>query len=540
MGLYRVIVVDDEEEIREGIIRKIDWETLGFEVAGSAENGLDALEMAEHLHPDVVMTDIKMPFMDGLGLCKKISEQMPSVKLIIFSGFDDFEYAQKAIKLNVAEYMLKPVNAQELSETLKKLKRQLDQELIDRRDIETLRHHYEESLPVLREQFLVGLLEGRVPEQKLRAQAGMYRLNLRAKYWTVALIHAGAGLPGTDARALHDAEELIPISIARTVEEILGRFCHFTSFLYSDNVAILADFPDEIGVTSLITGLNEVCKSASRVLEGDIAAGIGGLTADLNGIRRSYREAQSALDYSSIMGEGRAVYIKDVEPDASVQVQFDEQDERAILNAIKLGGEEDITKIINELFSRIETILPFSQYQVYLVEMVTSLLKVIRTYELNTDEIFGKDFNYFTAFATHSPSKIRQWMIESCCKISVQIKRERLDSTKLLARNAKLYIEEHYMDPEISVEMLCAHLHVSPAYFSTVFKRETEMSFVSYLTEVRLQQALNLLNTTDDKTYVIAGKVGYTEPNYFSYVFKKRFGVSPSKYRTAGRDGANA
>ncbi|WP_195985941.1 response regulator [Clostridium sp. D33t1_170424_F3] len=539
MGLYRVIVVDDEEEIREGIIRKIDWETLGFEVAGSAENGLDALEMAEHLHPDVVMTDIKMPFMDGLGLCKKISEQMPSVKLIIFSGFDDFEYAQKAIKLNVAEYMLKPVNAQELSETLKKLKRQLDQELIDRRDIETLRHHYEESLPVLREQFLVGLLEGRVPEQKLRAQAGMYRLNLRAKYWTVALIHAGAGLPGTDARALHDAEELIPISIARTVEEILGRFCHFTSFLYSDNVAILADFPDAIGVTSLITGLNEVCKSASRVLEGDIAAGIGGLTADLNGIRRSYREAQSALDYSSIMGEGRAVYIKDVEPDASVQVQFDEQDERAILNAIKLGGEEDITKVINELFSRIETILPFSQYQVYLVEMVTSLLKVIRTYELNTDEIFGKDFNYFTAFATHSPSKIRQWMIESCCKISVQIKRERLDSTKLLARNAKLYIEEHYMDPEISVEMLCAHLHVSPAYFSTVFKRETEMSFVSYLTEVRLQQALNLLNTTDDKTYVIAGKVGYTEPNYFSYVFKKRFGVSPSKYRTAGRDGAN-
>ncbi|MDC0700642.1 helix-turn-helix domain-containing protein, partial [Blautia wexlerae] len=308
---------------------------------------------------------------------------------------------------------------------------------------------------------------------------------------------------------------------------------------YSDNVAILADFPDAIGVTSLITGLNEVCKSASRVLEGDIAAGIGGLTADLNGIRRSYREAQSALDYSSIMGEGRAVYIKDVEPDASVQVQFDEQDERAILNAIKLGGEEDITKVINELFSRIETILPFSQYQVYLVEMVTSLLKVIRTYELNTDEIFGKDFNYFTAFATHSPSKIRQWMIESCCKISVQIKRERLDSTKLLARNAKLYIEEHYMDPEISVEMLCAHLHVSPAYFSTVFKRETEMSFVSYLTEVRLQQALNLLNTTDDKTYVIAGKVGYTEPNYFSYVFKKRFGVSPSKYRTAGRDGAN-
>ena len=208
------------------------------------------------------------------------------------------------------------------------------------------------------------------------------------------------------------------------------------------------------------------------------------------------------------------------------------QEERTLVNAIKLGGEEEITKVINEMFSRFESqLIPVAQVQVYLVELVTSLLRVVRTYELNTDEIFGEEFNYFTTIFSHSPSKIRQWLTESCIRISAQVKRERLDSTKLLARNAKQYIEEHYMDPEISVEKLCAVLHVSPAYFSTVFKRETEMSFVSYLTEVRLQNALNLLNTTDDKTYVIAGKVGYTEPNYFSYVFKKRFGVSPSKYR---------
>ena len=175
MGQYRVIVVDDEEEIREGIIRKIDWNALGYEVVGSAENGVEALELAEHLHPDVIMTDIKMSFMDGLQLCEHIAEKMPSVKMIIFSGFDDFEYAQKAIKLNVTEYLLKPVNAQELTQTLKKLKSQLDQELADQRDIEKLRRNYEESLPVLREQFLVGLLEGRVPRQRVQAQAEMFR-----------------------------------------------------------------------------------------------------------------------------------------------------------------------------------------------------------------------------------------------------------------------------------------------------------------------------------------------------------------------------
>ena len=147
MGQYRVIVVDDEEEIREGIIRKIDWNALGYEVVGSAENGVEALELAEHLHPDVIMTDIKMSFMDGLQLCQHIAEKMPSVKMIIFSGFDDFEYAQRAIKLNVTEYLLKPVNAQELTQTLQKLKCQLDQELADQRDIEKLRRNYQESLP---------------------------------------------------------------------------------------------------------------------------------------------------------------------------------------------------------------------------------------------------------------------------------------------------------------------------------------------------------------------------------------------------------
>lgn len=534
MGQYRVIVVDDEEEIREGIIRKIDWNALGYEVVGSAENGVEALELAEHLHPDVIMTDIKMSFMDGLQLCEHIAEKMPSVKMIIFSGFDDFEYAQKAIKLNVTEYLLKPVNAQELTQTLKKLKSQLDQELADQRDIEKLRRNYEESLPVLREQFLVGLLEGRVPRQRVQAQAEMFQLKLDAKYWTVALVHAegDASQALANAGPLRSAQDLVSLSVAKTVEEMLGRFCHFTSFLYMDNVVILADFQAESSVAALITGLNEVCKSAGRIWGGDISAGIGGLCTNLNEISRSYQEAQSARDYSAIMGEGRAIYIKDVEPDTSVQLQFGEQEERALINAIKLGGEEEITKVINEMFSHFESqLIPVAQYQVYLVELVTALLRVVRTYELNTDEVFGEEFNYFATIFSHSPSKIRQWLIESCIRISAQVKRERLDSTKLLARNAKQYIEEHYMDPEISVEKLCAVLHVSPAYFSTVFKRETEMSFVSYLTEVRLQNALNLLNTTDDKTYVIAGKVGYTEPNYFSYVFKKRFGVSPSKYR---------
>ena len=153
MGLYRIILVDDEEEVRKGIIKKINWETLGFEVVGDAENGQDALEKIEQLEPDVIMTDIRMPYMDGLELIAKIRQKYPSMKVLIFSGYDDFEYAQQAIKLNVTEYILKPVNVEELTEILTRVRENLDKEIEQRRNLDLLRDSYLKSLPILRELF---------------------------------------------------------------------------------------------------------------------------------------------------------------------------------------------------------------------------------------------------------------------------------------------------------------------------------------------------------------------------------------------------
>ena len=122
MNLYKIMLVDDEEEVRKNIIRKINWEDAGFEVIGDAENGKDALEKIEQNEPDVVLTDIRMPYMDGLSMAEVIRQTYPSIKIVIFSGFDEFEYAKKAIKLNVIEYILKPVNVEELTAILKKIK----------------------------------------------------------------------------------------------------------------------------------------------------------------------------------------------------------------------------------------------------------------------------------------------------------------------------------------------------------------------------------------------------------------------------------
>ena len=160
MSLYKIMIVDDEAEVRQAIARKIDWRAVGFEIVADAENGRDALEKAETLDLDVVLTDIKMPFMDGLELGAELSRRKPNLKLIVFSGFDEFEYAKEAIKLIVVEYVLKPVNAAELTAILDRVRKVLDEEIEQRRNISQLTQAYQESLPLLREKFLQDLMRG--------------------------------------------------------------------------------------------------------------------------------------------------------------------------------------------------------------------------------------------------------------------------------------------------------------------------------------------------------------------------------------------
>ena len=186
---YSVLLVDDEEDIIQIIMKKLDWEAMGLQIIGHAGNGVEALEMAEELQPDIVMTDIKMPYMDGLTLCRKLKELSRTIRVIIFSGFDEFEYAKEAIKMDAAEYLLKPVNAGELREVFERIREDLDRERDEKRNTDKLREYYMQSLPVLQESFYMALLEGRVSARQIGKYVRDYQVNFSSPYYVVTVLH---------------------------------------------------------------------------------------------------------------------------------------------------------------------------------------------------------------------------------------------------------------------------------------------------------------------------------------------------------------
>lgn len=541
MGFYKIMLVDDEEEVRKSIIKKIKWQEAGFEVIGDAENGEDALEKIEQVEPDVVLTDIKMPYMDGLAMAEKIRQNYPSIKIVIFSGFDEFEYAKRAIKLNVIEYILKPVNGEELTAILKKIRKNLDEEIEQKRNVNLLRESYVKSLPIIREHFLNDLVHGDMDGDMISGKLKEYEIDIdHAGKWVVAAIHLEPDEDVDQALSLHKERELIPISVRKMIEEKLDGQYRYTMFHSAFESILIAAIDEDNSQSGLVALLGDICKETKKILEVSVTIGVGESCESLTEISASFKSALNALGYRAVTGSGGLIYIRDMEPVNHGKLQFDGRMESELVAAVKFGPKEKIETVIGELVARMEEArVHYRQYQAYILAVINALTQVSQQYDLRISEMFGVETDYFEILnKVEKAENIRQYLLDVAFKMNAALEEERSNTTKNVIQEARQYIKDNYQDPDLSVEKICKRLHMSSAYFSTVFKRETGQAYIAYLTEVRLNKAVELLMTTGDKTYVIAEKVGYPEQNYFSYVFKKKFGISPSKYRSAQQQAA--
>ena len=529
MELYNVLLVDDEADVLQAMKKKIDWEALGFCLAGTAENGQEALEMAEQLHIDVVMTDIKMPYMDGLTLCKNLKQSYRNMKVIIYSGFDDFEFAREAVHLEAEEYLLKPISAGDMEAAFSKVRKKLDQEYDEYRNLNRLSEYYRKSLPAMREQLVMGILEGRIAGERARAMMETYEICLDSPFYVVAALYMDVN----PREEQPQPAQLFTLSLKDMVQDYLKNRTRFFSTAFLDQVIVIFMLDEREEIDQVLYHLDQICKMGFRVLKSSVTAAVGQICANTDALHTSYEEAVNAMEYRSILGSGQVLYINDIEPCSEENILVTEHEFQNLVHAVKLGNRDETNAAIAQIMDSIrkEPISP-GQYQLLFMELLSELMKIGRAYKLHPNQIFGEHAgSWQELYRMVTVEELEGWLQEVCTNLRYVLRHERRDSAARLTEQAKAYIEEHYKESDLSADSLCRCLNVSAAYFSTIFKREVGMSFVAYLTKIRLEHALELLRTTEDKTYIIASRVGYMEPNYFSYVFKKQYGISPSKYR---------
>ena len=524
MEQYKVILVDDEVEVIDVMKKKIRWNDLGFDVVGSATNGVKALELVEKLQPDVVLTDIKMPYMDGLELARKLNQDYPNIYIMLCTGFDEFEYAKEAVHLEIKEYMLKPISATELSESLMKLKTTLDREREEKLNVKKLEDYFQEVLPKLQSNFFISLIEGRVREEDYERFLLDYQVDMKGPLFCCIIFHTSENDVPDGMNPL-----LLSMSVEREIKQRLMENCNCQEFIYMGNTILIMELHSEDEIAQLTDKCDRFCRWAWRIMGAAVTAGIGTVCNSLHDISISYEGAREAVSYR--------VNIAEIVPKESKKaVPLEETKMQELFRAIHVGDQEKIRKeAIKETEKLHKNAATISQYNLATMEIVSGFFKFCANNSMDFNEISGNVQNLYERVTQLDESSMTNWIINMSMAISEKLRSTRNSTSRRIITDAQNIVKDRYMEPALSLDDVCADLGVSNSYFSSIFKKETGQSFVSYLTDYRMDRAEEMVLNTDEKSYKIAEKVGYQDANYFSYVFKKKFGVSPSKYRASGK-----
>nr|WP_330363917.1 response regulator [Butyrivibrio sp. MC2013] len=528
---YKCLLVDDEEDVIRAILGKLDWEALGYETPGYAANGLEALEIAEADTPDVVMTDIRMPYMGGLELAHELRNLYPGIRIIIFSGFDEFEYAKEAIRLEAEEYILKPVDSEELRSVFFRIKESLDKEREEKQSIQKLSRYYAESLPLLQENFYYSLLEGRIPSDKIREEMLNYQIDLTGPKYTVVILHTSSRKAPEGLNPV-----LLELSVRKLAKERLEKELDARIFSRQGDTAMIVQLSEDAAsqILELTDICDRFCRMAASVCQAVVTAGIGRVCSDISDISDSAESADEAVSYRAVYGSGRAINISEIVPGKEIGDDPEDSSRELgeILRSIRAGKDIDLAAMSSDFvrcFASGSTSI--QNYEFFVYDTMSRLYRFAAENGMNIEAVFGNAGPAHMEFM--DAAEFSDYLYDILRRMQEEISENRSGSNRSFVSKARQYVEENYSDENITIEKICRSLGVSSAYFSTVFKKETGKTFVTYLTDVRMDKAAELLTLSDDKTYIIAGKVGYSDPNYFSYVFKRQFGMSPSAYRNS-------
>lgn len=529
--MYKVFLVDDEIVVREGIRDNMNWENTNFLFCGSSSDGEAALPLIQELKPDILLTDIKMPFMDGLQLSQIVKKSMPWIKIIILSGHDEFAYAKEALSIGVADYLLKPISSSDLIRVLNKVALQIDNEKKEIEDVEKLKKQYISNLSLFRDRFLNELALGMVSSVQAIEKSEQFNVNLISKYYLVEVIETEVNSVMTG-----DNRHSENVKMDTLLAGIIGKNSHVIKFKRNIEETVLIIKGDRVEeIEESAYSLAQAIKyEVERNTEFQLTIGIGSVHERINGISDSFSEADTAKGFKHYLGKGKIIGIKDIILDSTSTkklINFDKSNiteflrygiktniETFLDNYLKPLREGEGKSLIYSYYAFMDILIAASKY----LEEIGGDTEMILP-KINHPEKFIGTINSIDGFKKHLTQTIEEIIDFRDSKVESKYSN--------IIRRAKEYIEENYSCPDISLHSVAAHVNISPSHFSTIFSQYTGETFIEYLTKTRIKIAMELLKTTQKRSSEIAYEVGYNDPHYFSYIFKKTAGCTPRDYK---------
>lgn len=531
--MYRVLVVDDEILVREAISENICWRELGYELVGTCQNGKEAMEFLAKNSVDVVLTDICMPYADGMELSEFIYKNFPETSIIIFSGFDEFEYAKKAIKYNVEEYLLKPVTASELSKVLTDLKEKKDRKKEQEKEIDLLNETYKKNKIFIKSKILADFITGSKTEKESFKDLREANIVLNAPYYRVAIAEIGLNSELFDPEdQLKQQTSLWAFSVHNIIDEILTQHRVGVACLADNNrVFILFQINKQTELNSKVKKIcAEIRDKVEKYMKLGVTIGIGTSVKSQKYIYQSYEAAKNAMQYQYLFGENSIIDMEDMIGNMNQDVEIDEKID-ALIMLIKLNDGHKIDDTLNSIKETIKrALVDQNRSNLYLQQIVLAVSDTLRVSDLTDSIIYAQKNELLSNIASSKTlDEAMKFLRDYCIQVANELVVQKNTDGKraLLAMD---FIEKHYGDTNLNLNTVCSYLNISVSRFSTIFKNATGETFMEALIRTRIQKAKELLENTDLKNYEIADRVGFSDPHYFSVVFKKMTGKTPTKY----------
>ena len=549
--MLKIFLAEEEVVVRETIKRMIPWEELGFELVGEAADGEMALPLLIRQQPDLLITDIKMPFMDGLTLARLAKKEIPGLKVVILSGYDDFNYAKQAIGIGVEDYLLKPITKNALIERLSEIRSRYEHEKTQKEYYEKFQREMQAYEKNSSRDFFEALVGGSMDMMEVYKRAEKLGLDIVAEAYNVLIFTMNCDEDFSGQRDEYSSWE------AESLELLENFFAgHSSAMLFRSNIfsyGVLLKGQRETIEENTRACVDEIRKILSRQ-DGrrEWFLAVGQSVERLSQIQKSYHTASRAFSQRYLYDEN-ILYYDEMEtmehPGGQAETEDNAYLQKVDVNALNPailqkflsnGLQEETENFVKDYFYAIGQepmeSLVFRNYVILNVRF--SVISFIKGLGCDTNEMESADTEEVLAESgknMESAIAYAKKMISQAIEIRDQ---NSGNKNRSILRTAVDFIDSHYMDEEISLNTVANVANVSSNHFSALFSQNMGQTFIEYLTTLRMNKAKELLRCTGMRSSEIAGEIGYKDAHYFSYLFKKTQGMTPSDYRKAREDKA--